>query len=1125
MKRRKIMLFLLAVISSGAIKAEVKNQNEIMVIGSYFNFYNNSFHTREHKNSTPDPDVNPDSDDPIPDPFPLPEPIPPIPDPEPEPTPEPDPVFVDPFPVVKEDGIVVAEKNIVGKLLNYNVTGNIVSNGLAALWMTDKNTNVFNYHTLESINNNFTVEVEGQAHFENNGTVLGNAGGVVVSGGSSILNNGTIKNSGNFGIVVHESSSEAVNGQSGIIQNSGMAGIYVESDASAVNMGTIKNGSDYAFYVKDAGSLGINDVTGIIENAGHKGMYAENGGKVINYGLIRNRDCWGMLANGLGSEAVNEVGGIVRNGTYHTPYYFDISGIQASNGARAINKGTVENLGQYGMAASGTGSEIINETTGVVANTQLSGMYAGAQGKAVNKGLIKNGIIGQANSGQSGMDITGSGSLGINETTGVISNLGYYGMHVLNGGEVINKGKIQNNFSTGIFADGTGTKVTNETTGVIGNAGSNGISLGSGASGVNKGIIENTGSYGVSSSIGTSFINEATGIIKNAGDYGVSTNGATSTVQNYGTISNLGNYGLSITAGTATNNGTISNTGNYGMFVTSGAKVVNNGIIHMTGDNKTGVLVVGSTFTNNGTILMEGHNTIAIKASSNSIVKIASGSEIILKDGAVEDKVTQSNTDFAGKGAANTSANGNFYVLDATSTLINAGTVSSSRLLNIQGDGKFVLDSETGSINTDTLNLGVNLYMSADSTLNSSSDVYTKKNLNVNKITGVGQIVSDSKVFNVNLDEQNNTVFTRNNFQDLFSEDLGLVLEKNYAGSEDNEIQNKVYNSLKTISKDEKLLAANEELTGQATVGNQMNQQYTQDKMINRGIEQILDRRDTSNNGFYVNFLGEKSEVDTKDDSIGYKSDAGGIIIGGMKKIGETTAIGGFVGYLDSHYDYKDAAESSQDTDTWSVTGVVEKKIFDNFKWTTKLGYNLNSNDVNRKITYDDSNKNVRGEFDSWSLGGSTEVEYTQKINDRISLRPSIGAVLDYISQDSYSENGADGLNLNVDSVDALSSKVGIGLAADISAYKSAKHEIKIVPRADYLYELGDPYKDKSVNLAAFSDNMDIWSRNTGKNDLNLGLDLQYEYMEKLTLFAGYNAGVLEDNKTQNINAGFKYVF
>ena len=50
MKRRKIMLFLLAVISSGAIKAEVKNQNEIMVIGSYFNFYNNSFHTREHKN-------------------------------------------------------------------------------------------------------------------------------------------------------------------------------------------------------------------------------------------------------------------------------------------------------------------------------------------------------------------------------------------------------------------------------------------------------------------------------------------------------------------------------------------------------------------------------------------------------------------------------------------------------------------------------------------------------------------------------------------------------------------------------------------------------------------------------------------------------------------------------------------------------------------------------------------------------------------------------------------------------------------------------------------------------------------------------------------------------------------
>ena len=62
-----------------------------------------------------------------------------------------------------------------------------------------------------------------------------------------------------------------------------------------------------------------------------------------------------------------------------------------------------------------------------------------------------------------------------------------------------------------------------------------------------------------------------------------------------------------------------------------------------------------------------------------------------------------------------------------------------------------------------------------------------------------------------------------------------------------------------------------------------MYQQFTLNKIIDRGIEKILNKRDENNNGFYVNFLGSKSEVDSKDDSIGFKGDFGGVIIGGMK--------------------------------------------------------------------------------------------------------------------------------------------------------------------------------------------------------------------------------------------------
>ena len=1025
---------------------KINKENEIMILGSYFDF-NNSFSKMYTLKLNPIPIPDPIPDGPIPDPDPI---------PNPNPIPDPGLVIVDWFPVVKEAGVIVREKNIVGDMLRYDVSGDIMSTGQAALWMTDKNTNVYNYNTLDTTGYDYTVEVEGQAHFENNGIILGNNGGVEVLGGASILNNGDIKNIGNYGILVYETGSEAINSQTGIIENTGAAGIYVANGAKGSNDGIIKNKSDYGFYVSGSDAVGINNVTGVIENIGHRGMYSEYGGKTVNYGLIENTSCWGMLTVGLGSEAVNEVGGIVRNGTYQG-YTYDISGMQASSGAKATNKGSVENIGMYGMAGSGAGSEVINESTGVVANTAISGMYVENGAKATNYGLIKNGIVGKTNSGQSGMEISGTGSVGINEATGVIQNIGYYGMYASNGSGAINKGRIENNFSYGMYGSGTGTALTNENTGIIANDGSYGMTLYSGATGIN--------------------------------------------------------------------NGTISNTGDYGMYLSSGSTGVNNGTIHITGDNKTGVNVSNSTFTNNGTILMEGKNTTAIRATSNSTVKIASGSEIILKNGSTEDTVTQGTTDFTGKGTGNISTNGKFYDLDSTSTLINAGTVSTNNVLSIQGGGKFVLDSETGSLNAEILNLEDNLYVNASVALNSSDDVYTNNGLDVNEITGDGKVVSDSKLFSASINDKNVVTLTRNNFENVFVGDLGTVLENNYTGSESNEEQNKIYNSLKSITKDDKIKDANTELMGQASVENQMYQQFTLNKIIDRGIEKILNKRDENNNGFYVNFLGSKSEVDSKDDSIGFKGDFGGVIIGGMKNLDETTSIGGFLTYLDSHYDYKDTAKSVQDTETWSLTGVVEKELSNNFKWTTKVGYNKNTNDVNRKITYDNSNRDVNGEFDSWSLSGSTVIEYTKKINDRISLKPSAGVILDYISQDSYNESGADGLNLNVDSSNGLSSRIGVGLEAEISAYKNLNHEVKIIPRIDYLYELGDPYGDKTVSMEAFSDNMDVWSRNAGRNDLNLGIDLQYEYRDNLMLFTGYSAGVLEDNKTQSVNAGFKFTF
>ncbi len=1172
MKKKSMVLCILALASGLTFGDKVETENEFLILGSYFDFKNESSNNSK-RNVINIPDTNQAPSEIVP-PVVIP----------------PSPVTTS-FTVVKENGIEVAKKNVTGEILNYIIPENISSVDQSALWISDKNTSVYNSKILnsnfvsDSIVIDAVVKVEKEAYFENNGIIQGNGMGVqvsegsffrnygevgslysvaisvigansvavndtagVLSGGFSVgneaiginngmifsdkrigmsiyngtgVNNGIISNNENWGMDI----SNGIGINNGVISNNTSIGILISS-GTGENWGTISNNGNMGMDIFDG--IGINETTGLINNSGKYGMYILNGDG-INKGTISNTNDYGMyLSDGYmlytpNGTGINDFTGIISNQGYY--------GMFIDSGRVGINRGVISNTEVYGMyIQNGTG---IND--GIISNHQGFGMYIlFGTGKGINNGLISNqGSVGMyiaygkgenygviSNHGDYGIEIiSGTGT-----NYGLISNQGDHGIIIFNGsGTGINYGVISNQGDYGIEVS-SGIAI-NETSGVISNTGNYGMFMSVFGFGINNGIISNHGNYGMEVFLGTG-VNS--GVISNQGDYGMAVFQGTGTNEASGVIENKGDYGMYISdlMSRGTNNGIISNQGNYGMYITDYmSSGTNNGTIHLIGNNKTGVYVKNATFINNGKIIMEGQNTIGIKAE-NSTVKIASGSEIILKNGAIEDSVTQSNTDFIGNGVGNTSVNGKFYDLDTYSTLVNAGSLSATRILSVQGTGKFVLDSETGTINTKTLNLEKDMYINSSSTLNSSENVYENNNLNVSDITGAGKILSESKLFSANVVKNVSSysiTLTRSSFEDIFTGDLGKVLENNYSGSGNNINQNAIYNSLKTITTESALNSANEELTGQAIISNQVYQQFAQDKILTKSLDQLLDRRNENYNGIYVNFIGEKSSPDGSDDTIGYDGKSYGIILGGMKKVGETTSVGGFFAYLDSHYDYKDSGDSKQDSKTWSIVGVVEKGLIDNLKWTTRLGYNQGSSDTHRKITYDNSNREINGDYDSWSFIGGTELEYKQKINNKISLKPTVGILLDYISQEGYTEKEAAGMNLNVDSTDELSAKVGVGIKADIVAYKNEKHEFMVVSRIDYMYELGNAYGDKTVSLTAFDGNMGITSRSAGRNDLNLGIDVQYSYNDKFSIYTGYGADVLEENESQNISVGFKY--
>ena len=1065
-RNKKTLLILTAMLLTSGVTAKSEEINdEFLLLGTYFKNFSSKADSYQKKNDDSEPDSNTDSDDES-DVIP------------PEPAPEP---ISDPFPVVKQNNVVKAEKNMSGEILKYNVSDDINSLGQEALWMTDKNTFVYNNKILDS-DSDYTVLVENEAYFENNGTIKGSNAGVKLSGISKMINNSVIENSGdigvevsegsyfenngiikngkNYGILVYGKNSEAINTKSGIIENgdindknTGLAGIYAGEGGTGRNMGIVKNTSYYGIYVTGAGSAGINESTGVISNGaaygyGYFGMYADDSGMIINQGLIMNANCRGMYVKGIGTTAINEISGVIKNGSAEKPYVYDIGGMQAASGALAINKGRIETVGMYGMTSSQTGSHAVNEATGVIANTSLYGMYAESGGKATNYGEIKN--------DQDGMYVTGSGSTVINEATGVIANDGYYGIRAVTGGTAYNKGIIQNTLSFGMYANNKNSVIVNETDGIIQNSGNSGMAAANG--------------------------------------------------------------------GAAYNYGTIKNKGNYGMDINSTSTGVNNGIIHLTGNNKTGVNVLNSSFINNGTIILEGKNNIGIRAA-NSTITLTPNSVITLTDGITTDTVVYENTDFDSKGEKNTSTLGKFYSLDSKSTLVNSGSIV-GKTININGESKFIMDSQTGKIQADNLVLETDMYINSQAMLNSSKSIYEINNLNVEKITGDGKIISDAELFTANTEKTDKgykIVLTRKNFQDVYLGDLGKVLEDNYQGSESNRTRNKVYNALKQASNAEQLETAFDELTAAPLTGNQVYQQYTQNKMINNSLNTMLNKRDENISGTYVNVFGSNSNTNNYNNVKGYDSGTSGILLGRMEKITSKTAVGAFFGYVNAEYNYKDNGKSQQITDTWILSGAVEQKLTPNLKWTSVISYNTSDNDTERKLTYDNSNTTLTGNFRSWSAGGSSSLEYKQKINNYIDLKPTIGIILDYIEQSAYSEEG--GTGVNADSYNGFSAKAAAGVRADFTAFQNNNHKFMIQPRILYTYEMGDPYDSKQITMTDFVGMIGIENRTAERNDLDLGVDLQYIYKDKLSFYAGYESGVLSDDRLQTITGGFKIMF
>lgn len=249
---------------------------------------------------------------------------------------------------------------------------------------------------------------------ENNGSIIGTGSDIIAMKSESYGNKSILTNNGEISLKGNEEKNLYYTNLIGMMGIKNIKENISDKDLKLINNGKIK--IDYpnfhiinpnarssetlvGMYIQANGSnnnIMINEKNGVIEMDGNYSIGMKGTGeniKIINKGTISTKGefTYGMKVSGKNVIAINK--GIINNnkdnfGFENSGYG---SGMEAENGALAINEGTI-NMGGFnarGMLAA-TGGQIVNKGTINLSGDVNTGMYAYGKGSTIiNKGKIE----------------------------------------------------------------------------------------------------------------------------------------------------------------------------------------------------------------------------------------------------------------------------------------------------------------------------------------------------------------------------------------------------------------------------------------------------------------------------------------------------------------------------------------------------------------------------------------------------------------------------------------------------------------------------------------------------------------------------------------------------------------
>lgn len=563
----------------------------------------------------------------------------------------------------------------------------------------------------------------------------------------------------------------------------------------------------------------------------------------------------------------------------------------------------------------------------------------------------------------------------------------------------------------------------------------------------------------------------------------------------------------------------------------------NNGTIKVGANSKGNTLDTSSTgaiaiignnnsqinFTGNSIIDLEGANVYVSSLTKNSTVTFDGITNIDVNNGTKSDKINKkllkadADSKHIIKGTID--INGSFDNTDGNIEISSGGSVGGQALGKIIVQDKFLFNEDI-KINTSNM---IGLSQKELTKFSNQSLIVAE-----NGISGNGKFISNSFLFDITTEKENETPKLTKDINNLEEIKIGSIKRKDFNQIVDNSSlgnllensyenftseQEKIYEQLASANNEQEFLQQIDEITGRKNVNTLSAQVYDITKDLTDNYKNLI--KENREDGISFKYINSDSKFSNTNIAEGFERDSHGITVNFNKNINEKLRTGLGFSYLKSNVDYSPSASSNK-IETWNIRGYLDRDIR-NINLLTDFSFGYNDINNNR-ISAGTLNK---GEVKIYSFALNNSLYKEFSINEKLSIVPSLNLDLTYLLQDDYKEDkGAEfGETAN------YFVRGGINLSGVYNLFSNENHKINLKADLKYSHDFNGDVEEVEGKIYGFNDWVEYESRKIDKDAISYSIGLNYEQKDIYSLGIKYTKELINDINNNQIGIDITYKF